>query len=783
MEGADEELALLDGGEGFRGASHDRGARRHGWPAGVRLSAAVLVVLSLGCIGVACMRGSREAAVPDARSADRQQNVFGRSSSDYGDDMESSLIKNSSQHPGHEQATLLRKYVHHPLHQILKDMDPTVDPCDDYYKYACGGWLKQRPLPVDRTMYFRAFDGADDAISDSVRKLMELPENQKSSKASIFYTKCFEKHNTEMSMRDLDVLDQFEPVFDVVQTQGADAMPVMKAIGLLHKKGITPWFYPDVDADSTNPKEYILYIGEGGLGLPDRSYYDDHSEASIEIRERYVDYLEYLLNLARTKLRLERTDPVELRALAEEILTLETQLAKLHPDASEQRNKDVFSKIVHVETFDRDNHPAFLKEYLTALGVYGATKGRIVIQFVPFFEQLGHVINDAPRKVIHAYIMSWILKYLAMKGALGSVAYDHDWLVYRHLLRGQKEKEPSWHMCVKQADIFFPDELNQLFRSRYLRDRDVEDARELISEIEYEFGQMLKHNNGWIDAQTRKNSLAKLKLVKNQIGYPKTYDSYKNVVVKHASYGDILIKMLERLQANDLAHLSRSLDMNQWYMTPNQVNAYYVAMRNSMTFPTGILQPPFYARSNPAPLKYGGVGAVMGHELTHAFDDHGSRYNGSGFMQKIWSDKSVDQFREKAGCLAKLYDGFVPEGLDKSHHVNGRLTLGEDIADAGGVRTAFRAMHRHLEQFPEDGIDEQRYKMSNNQFFFLQLAQTYCYQETLADKRLTIQTDPHPPGEFRVLGILSQFTEFGKEYKCKQGSRYYPEHTCVVWEG
>mmetsp|Transcript_8407 Transcript_8407/g.15210 ORF Transcript_8407/g.15210 Transcript_8407/m.15210 type:complete len:759 (-) Transcript_8407:505-2781(-) len=665
----------------------------------------------------------------------------------------------------------LKALIDHPLQKIRHDMDTSQDPCNNFYKYACGGWLKRHQLPPDRSHYFRSFSGTDDIITGTVRLLLE---EDKHSKAGQFYQSCVEKRGVNTVGSDLKLLDKYTQVFEILDAEGADALPVMKAVGILHASGLTPWFFPDVDADPENPTVYTLYIGEGGLGLPDKSYYSGTSKSDKKLLQEYEDYLEYLLTLGRFHSQLN--PKADTRELAKAIISLETSLSMLHPSHADMRQPELFSQRVKASDFDSENH-AFLSDYLRAVGVYEQCNGTVIIQFTPFFEQLGYLIDTTPRSVVKAYIVSWAMKFFAGKGALGSGPLQRDYEFYLRTLHGQKAPQPNWYACFKETDTYFPDALAKLFIKKYFGGDSKVAAEHLIEDIEHEFGSMLRENK-WIDEETRQNSLKKLQYLANQIGYPDRLDTYDDVVTTEKTYGQIVLEMLGRGQSRDLANLGKPLDHNYWYMSTITVNAYYVAMRNSMTFPGGILQPPFYHISYPAALKYGGIGAVMGHELTHAFDNHGSRYNGTGFLHKIWSSASSEEFSVRSKCLTDLYSTYQPKGLHE--HLNGKLTLSENIADLGGVRTGFRAMKKRLESHPSERIGTVE-GMNDEHYFFVQFAQSYCYREALPDLRVEVETDPHSPGDFRVKGVLSQYDEFSRVFKCPVGSPYNPPKKCDVW--
>jgi len=677
---------------------------------------------------------------------------------------------------GEYQNDVLKNLASHPLERLVRDMDRSKDPCEHFYRFACGGWLKRSKLPNDRSSFFRSFSGTDDAIVGALRWLLHKEENRK-SKVGVFYETCVEKRigsDSQTDPSDLELVSAyFGDALTLLDAEGADARTVMRALGILHRKGLTPYFYPDVDANPNNPEMYALYIGPGGLGLPDKSYYERKGKDDLAIIDAYEDYLEYLLTLT-TANRISRHGYTS-RELAQEIVNMEHRLSELHPGGL-SRAPETAQQTVNVEEFDANEH-AFLTDYLQELGVDDIANRTVIIQFVPFFEEVGRLVDATPHAVIEAYIMCWALKFLAAKGALGPEPLERDFRFYGMLVQGQKEPTPAWRACMKEADKYFPDALGKLFVSEYFEPSAKEAAAQILRDIEAQFAQMLQENK-WIDARTRKNSLEKLHHLRNQIGYPDRLDSYEDVSM-NGTFGDFVLHMLARRQQSDLGLLGRSLDRNYWYMSPSTVNAYYVAMRNSMTFPAGILQPPFFHKSYPPALTYGAIGVVAGHELTHAFDDHGSRYNASGFLDKIWTNSSSVKFAERAKCLSTLYDGYEPKKLHE--HVNGKLTLGENIADLGGIRTAFRAMNKYLKEHPSEKIGKKHGLDNDAQFFFVQFAQTYCYQETLSDLRIQIETDPHTPGEFRTKGVLSQYDEFAKAFHCKPGSRYNPASKCDIW--
>jgi len=388
-----------------------------------------------------------------------------------------------------------------------------------------------------------------------------------------------------------------------------------------------------------------------------------------------------------------------------------------------------------------------------------------------FFKTLNTTLSTTSLADLKTYLRWHVLT--AEAGLLPRAFVDENFRFYEHILRGTKEMQPRWKRCVRSTDNALGEALGKAFVEVAFKGQAKEKALELVQRIESEMRKDIQSAT-WMTAATKDQALTKLSAVANKIGYPEKWRDYSSIKIARNDYfGDALRAREFELRRN-FNKIGKPVDKAEWGMTPPTVNAYYSPSMNNINFPAGILQPPFYNPDASDAVNYGGIGAVIGHELTHGFDDQGRRYDGEGNLRDWWTAEDAKAFEQRADCISDEYSNFSPvEGVK----LKGKLTLGENAADNGGVRLAYMALMDSLAKHAipkEDGF-------TPAQQFFIGYAQIWCQNSTEESARVRAATDPHSPGEFRVNGVVQNLPQFGEAFSCKMGDAMIAEHPCRVW--
>jgi endothelin-converting enzyme/putative endopeptidase len=646
---------------------------------------------------------------------------------------------------------------------VLQVMDRSVDPCVDFYRFACGGWLRETKLPPDRPRLGRGFAAVDEknqkVLHDILEELAVVRTDREARRLGDFYASCTDEAAIERAGT-----GPLQPVFADIETV-RDPGSLMAVTGRLHVIGIEALFGTTVDADFRDPRTAIAHWLQGGLGLPERGYYLKDDADSKALRDAYVTHVAKMLRLAGEDETAAAKD-------AAGILAFETRLARVSLDPADRRDPE---KIYH-----RLDRPGLEKltpnlpwpSYFEAIG-YPAMQA-INVGMPDFFTTLSSIVPGADYGLLRAYLRWQVLHETA--DALPKAFADEDFDFFGRRLGGQKEIEPRWKRCVSKTDDALGESLGKRFVERRFAGDSKATAVEMIRAIEA----ALEHafpDLDWMDDATRAAAREKLHAVTNKIGHPDVWRDYSTLVVRRGDdFGNRLAAArFEFRRQRD--RVGGPVDRGEWEMTPPTVNAYYNPFLNEMVFPAGILQPPFFHRDFPRAMNYGAIGMGMGHELTHGFDDQGRKFDAHGRLREWWDPAVAARFEERARCVSDLYDSYeIEPGL----HLNGKQTLGEDIADLGGLKEAYRAWkawessQARPPASPVPGLD-------NDQLFFVAFAQPWCELITPEYARLLAQADDHAASRFRVLGAVSQFSDFARVFSCAAGAPMNPEKRCQVW--
>lgn len=641
-------------------------------------------------------------------------------------------------------------------------LDPSADPCTDFYQFACGGWIESTEIPGDESRWVRSFNVIqkenqellDQVLKDAAARLeaAESSDDPTMQKLGAFYGACMDQAAVdEAGVRPIrpyiDMILNIKSKQDVAQT-----------IIALHQRGI--WAGWDISAvqDFKEATRVIAYVDQNGLGLPDRSYYFDEDKAGI--REQYEQHVTRMFQTAGfSKKRAE--------VATQHVWDLEVKLAEASLSRVDRRDPD---KLYH--PVDRaglkDVAPAVPWEaYLAALELGDVESFNVT--HPPFFEQVNELMANTPINAWRHYL-AWHL--LNATAPTLSSELDQEAFAFQKVLTGQEEQKPRWKRCVAATDAA----LGHLLAQPFIEQRFAGDSKTAAKSYVQAIGEAFRANLpalDWMDDETRAAAEDKLDKVAYLIGYPPEWDDYTFSV--DGLYGENYLVARQWHVADDLAQIGEPVNRTRWEMTPPTVNAYYHPLKNQMVFPAGILQHPFYDVKSGVAVNLGAMGMVVGHELTHGFDDKGSKFDGDGNLSKWWPEDVRQAFDERTQCVVKQYEQYEAlPGLT----LNGQLTLGENIADIGGLKLAFAA-YRSLREDANEALVAGGF--TEDQQFFLANAQIWCSKVREAEAKRRVQIDPHSPPRFRVNGAMANLPEFGEAFACEVGSLMRPESTCSVW--
>ena len=644
-------------------------------------------------------------------------------------------------------------------------LDVTASPCDDFYQYACGGWMKATTIPEDRARYSRGFDRIVDQNELTLKALLEgLAADAKGSKVPYaralgdVYGSCVDEAALEKSEKELKGL--------VAKYSVKKSAEVPRVVGQMHKAGIGVLVVFGADADLKNSSQVIGWLDQGGLGLPDRDYYFAEEGKMKEVREAYVAHV------ARVFVLLGRTEEAAKQAAAN-VLALETRLARASQDKVARRDPKNIDHRIDLEGLKKEAPGFDWGTFFKEMGAGNVTA--INVTHVPFAKELELMVKDA------AITPAQWNDYLALNvvadvsEALPKRFRDERFKLMQ-VLSGAKAELPRWKKCVRATDGALGEALAVAYVEKTFGEDGKKTTQEMVRALEAAFEKNLGQLS-WMDGETKKAAADKLHKITNKIGYPDKWKSYDGLKTDRGSFLKNVLATSAFEGARDLAKIGKPVDRTEWHMTPPTVNAYYNASQNEIVFPAGILQPPFFDKGASTAVNFGAIGMVVGHEITHGFDDEGRQFDGDGNLRDWWSEPSGKAFLERVACVKNQFDGYV--AIDDLK-INGALTLGENVADLGGLKISHAALGAYVAEHPE-AIAAARYNA--DQQFFLGYAQSWCSMYRPEMARMRVATDPHSPPYWRVNGPLSNLPAFHQAFGCREGDKMFrpTASRCEVW--
>jgi len=641
------------------------------------------------------------------------------------------------------------------------DMDTTASPCQDFHQFADGGWLRSHPIPAAFARW-GTFSVLGDRNREILRKILEEAGAGKEAagsdgqKIGNFYAACMDEAKVEA-----DGARPISPEIDRIE-KISDAGSLAAEVARLHERGVNALFGFGSQQDRKNSEEVIVAAVQGGIGLPDRDYYLKDDEKTRKIRDQYSAHVAKMMELLGD-------EPARAAAEAKDILGIETLLAQASMTRVERRDPGATYHRMTLAAV-RDLAPDFeWKAYWESIG---APPSAVNVAQPDFLRGMAKDLRDIPLARWKTYLRWRLLD--AAAPSLSSKFVDEDFDFNGRTLNGTKELLPRWKRCVSATDAQLGFALGRKYAETAFppasKARADELVRNLIAALRDDLATL-----PWMGEATRKAALVKLAAFTPKIGYPdkaRDYSAYRVGRESHAA--NVLAGNLFEFH-RDLAKVGKPLDRSEWAITPPTVNAYYSPPRNEIVFPAGILQPPFFDGEADDAVNYGAIGAVIGHEMTHGFDDQGRKFDAHGNLRDWWSDEDRKNYEQRAACVEKQFDGYVvEEGL----HENGKLVLGESIADLGGLALAWRAFQKSLEGKPEPpSIDG----FTAAQRFFLGYARVWAENDRPEYARVKVATDPHPLDRFRAIAAPSNLPEFTKAFGCKAGDAMVRADRCLIW--
>ncbi|XP_028818246.1 endothelin-converting enzyme-like 1 isoform X2 [Denticeps clupeoides] len=671
---------------------------------------------------------------------------------------------------------------------VQANIDPTVRPCHDFYTFACGGWLRRHGIPEDKLSY-----GIITAIGEQnqqkLQRLLLQPvqrhgPNSADRKVKEFYRSC-------VNIKEIDHLGA-GPMLEVIESCGGWDLAAAPPGGAGWESGSVPvrpdfnemlfrtqgvystavFFSLTVNVDDKNSSRNAIRIDQEGLTLPERTLYLGQDEDSVKILTAYKALMERLLSMLGAQNATQKS---------REILDLETRLANITVSEFDEQRKDISSMYnrITLKQLQRMAPSLHWKRLLDRIFQENLSEDEeIVVLATDYLQKVSSIIKTTSKRVLHNYMLWRVVAALSENLSTAFRSTIHE---FSREIDGTEQQLELGRLCLSQANKHFGMALGALFVQQHFSSYSRTKVQELVVNIKHALDLRLQELD-WMDDQTKEAARAKLQHMMVMTGYPdfllkpELIDQEYGFDVNEKTYFKNILNSIKYNIKLSVKKIHKEVDKTTWLLPPQALNAYYLPNKNQMVFPAGILQPTLYDPDFPQSLNYGGIGAIIGHELTHGYDDWGGQYDRHGNLKQWWTEASYRKFQKKAECIIKLYDNFTVY----NQRVNGRLTLGENIADLGGLKLAYYAYQKwvgdHGPERPLPGL-----KYTHEQLLFIAFAQNWCMKRRSQSIYLQLLTDKHAPEHCRVIGSVSQFDEFGRVFHCPKGSPMHPDSKCSVW--
>jgi endothelin-converting enzyme/putative endopeptidase len=638
-------------------------------------------------------------------------------------------------------------------------MDTSVDPCVDFFAYSCNGWIKRNPIPPDQSSW-SAYAKVQDENRLELRGILETTASEAGErplyrqKVGDYYASCIDEKTIDaLGSRPLQ-----EPLAKIEGIRSKTELSEVVA-GMAHQSAL---FNFRSDQDYKNSAEVIAEADQGGLGLPDRDYYFKDDAKSVELRQAYVAHVQKMLELLGHPSATASSE-------AKKILEIETELARGSMTRVERRDPKSLYHRMSADELQKLSPNFQWRVFFAKVGMPQLKS--LNVETPVFFQAMNNLIEKEDLAPWKTYLQ-WQLVH-ANARFLSSAFVNENFNFYGKTLQGRQELQPRWKRCVEDVDNDLGEALGQAYVEKYFSSDAKRLVLTMVDEIESAMQQDIQ-DLAWMSPDTKKNALEKLHAVVNKIGYPDKWRDYSKLEIKR---GDEIgnVRRASEFEFNrQLAKIGKPVDRQEWGMTPPTVNAYYDPQKNDVNFPAGILQPPLFDPASDAAPNYGNTGGTIGHELTHGFDDEGRQFDAAGNLRDWWTEKDGKEFEKRASCISDQYSQYVAVDDIK---INGKLTLGEDVADLGGLTLAYMAWKQDTKAQNLEPLEG----FTPEQRFFIGYAQSWCGSTRDETKRMRATVDEHSPEKYRTNGVVTNMPQFQSAFHCKTGAPLAPAQRCRVW--
>ena len=644
----------------------------------------------------------------------------------------------------------------------VSQIDSTVNPCEDFEQFAVGNWLKNNPVPESESRW-GSFSVLDESNKEKIKAIIEDATKANGKKGS-YEQQVGDFYASAMDSAKADELGikPIEPLMAKIDAV-TNIQELVEAMAKIKRTGSGSIFSYYIHIDSKNSTQYITYLGQGGLGLPDRGYYTPEDERGEMILAEYEKHIAALFKLAGEN---EETAASNAKAVVE----LESVLAKNSMDKTVARNPELTYNKMSIDELSKLNTTIDWNAFFNAADINGINE--LVVRHKDYIQKLDGAFKQFPVDNWKIYMKWHLLNDMASN--LSSDFEQQVFDFYSTTLRGTKQMKPRWKRALEKCDGTVGEQLGKLFVEKHFPEESKQQVLDMIANINEVFKERVKKLE-WMGDSTKMKAMEKLSKFTYKIGYPDKWEDYSSVEISSDALAQNVMNMNEFGYNKMVNKLGKPIDKGEWGMNPQTINAYYNPTMNEIVFPAAILQPPFFNPDADPAINYGGIGGVIGHEFSHGFDDQGSKYDGDGNLNMWWTDEDRAKFSELTARLVNQFDKYeVAEG----NNVQGALTLGENIADIAGITLSYYALEKAMAGKEDPMIDGYTYQ----QRFFLGWAQVWHTNATDEFLIWQVKNDYHSPTRFRTIGPLTNMLEFSSAFGCKEGAMVAPDSLKVkIW--